>query len=370
MLALLSLVPLASSASPVTSTSIPSNIQLEVLEPGTSREMLAQAGELLGGWSVEIAGVAVDGPRLSAIASSEDSELLRAAREDLGRPVDLDDLILLLDDVLVAGQAGRRGEDFCFTSGRLRSAGVLVHPDEVFKGKVRSYGGKESISVDRPEPPASYPPAADGDLLGPNWSARYQNPSAREPMIAALAEQRPEADYAARIEHLLQQFEAQGAEVWVTSTVRSRHRGYLMWGAFLISRAESEAQLNEVLARLEAVNVEWKLNVPIQWRHPEGWEANVEAGRQMAEAYDVVYATENGARWSKHYSGVAADFVVLDLPRSVTLTARDGASQTFDLSDPRQPRDLSLTPELIDWVEQHYGFEKLNSDYPHWDDVR
>ncbi len=361
---------LALAAEPTSATTIASDRELQVLTRAEPRQMLAQASELLGDWSVELAGVPVDGPRLAAIAASEDPEILRAAREDLGRPVDLDDLILLLDDVLVAGQAGRRGEDLCLTSGRLRSAGVLIHPDEVFKGEVRSYGDKPSIAVDRPQPQASYPPAVDGELLGPNWSARYQNPSAREPMIAALAEQRPEADYAARIEHLLQQLEAQGAEVWVTSTVRSRHRGYLMWGAFLISRAETEDQLNEVLDKLERVDAEWDLRTPIQWRHPDGWQANVEAGRQMAEAYDVVYATERGARWSKHYSGVAADFVGLDLPRSLTLTATDGASRTFDLSDPQQPRDLSLSPELIDWIEAHYGFEKLNSDYPHWDDAR
>ena len=344
--------------------------QLQVLTQADPRVMLDQAGQLLGDWSIEVAGVDVDGPRLRAIAASEDPELLRAVREDLGRPVDLDDFLLMLDDVLVAGQAGRRGEDFCLTSGRLRSAGVLIHPDEVFKAKPRVYGKKKSLSVDRPQPPKSYPPAEDGELLGPNWSARYMNPSEREPMMTALAEQRPQADYAARIEQLLQQFEAQGAEVWVTSTVRSRHRGYLMWGAFLISRAESEAELNEIVAKLERVNAEWKLNAPIQWRHPEGWQATVEAGRQMADAYDVVYATENGARWSKHYSGIAADFVVLDLPRSVTLSAPDGTEKTFDLSDPQQPRDLSLTPELIDWIEAHYGFEKLNSDYPHWNDAQ
>ena len=43
---------------------------------------------------------------------------------------------------------------------------------------------------------------------------------------------------------------------------------------------------------------------------------------------------------------------------------------TLDLSDAEQPRDLSLTPELIDWVEEHFGLEKLEADYPHWNDAR
>ena len=47
----------------------------------------------------------------------------------------------------------------------------------------------------------------------------------------------------------------------------------------------------------------------------------------------------------------------------------DGEERTFDLSDPEQPRDLSLTPELIDWIEEHFQLVKLRADYPHWDDA-
>ena len=88
----------------------------------------------------------------------------------------------------------------------------------------------------------------------------------------------------------------------------------------------------------------------------------------MADTYDVVYATEKGARYSNHYGGEAADFVVIGLPRVVTLYAPDGEHRVFDLSDAAQTRDLSLTPELIGWVSEHYGFRKLESDYPHWND--
>ena len=89
----------------------------------------------------------------------------------------------------------------------------------------------------------------------------------------------------------------------------------------------------------------------------------------MAEAYDVVYATEGGARYSRHYEGVAVDFVAIGLPRELTLYAPDGEIADFDLSRPDHTRDLSLEPELIAWVQRHFGLQKLTSDYPHWNDV-
>ena len=38
--------------------------------------------------------------------------------------------------------------------------------------------------------------------------------------------------------------------------------------------------------------------------------------------------------------------------------------------DPAQTRDLSLSPALIRWIEEHFELAKLLSDYPHWDDAR
>ena len=344
-------------------TKIPADRDWDVLSPGDGRAMLADAGDKLGDWELELAGLPIDGPRLARIAASEDPEILRALREDLGRPFDLTDLLLFVDDVLAHGE---RGQEVVVPTGRLRSAGIVVHPNEVFKGEVRRYGSK-AVAIDRPEPPQSYDPAPDGSILGPEWSARYPNPDDRDTLLQLLAEANP--SFAERITALLTQLEAQGAEVYVTSTVRSRHRGYLMWGAFELSRAESEAQLRARQQKLVRVNEEWGLFTPIVWEAPGGWEATQEAARKMADAYDVVYATEKGARSSKHYDGVAADIVVLDLPRSVTLEAPDGFRKTFDLSDPQETRDLSLSPQIIEWVEAHFGMSKLRSDYPHWDDA-
>ena len=136
-----------------------------------------------------------------------------------------------------------------------------------------------------------------------------------------------------------------------------------------LSRASSEAELKARQAKLQRVNEEWGLFTQIVWEAPGGWEATKEAARQMADAYDVVYATEKGARSSNHYDGVAADLVVLDMPRSVRLRAPDGFQKTFDLSDPNETRDLSLSPQIIEWVEAHFAVTKLRSDYPHWNDA-
>ncbi len=332
-----------------------------------AREALWLAGQILGDWEIELAGVPIDGPFLLSIAEAPAEEpLLRALRETTGRPIDLEDFLLFLDDVLLAEE--RRGECLDVGSGRARSAGILVHPDEVYKNKPRTYGRRDSLAVDTPPPQESFEPAADGDLLGPAWTMRFRNPSERDELLAALAAARPESDFAARAESLLVQLEQQDCQVWLTSTERSRERGYLMWGAYLLSRAEDEPALQAGLAKLENARREWRLDVPITWSHPQGWQATKRAARAMADAYDVVYATENGARWSRHYGGRAFDLVAVGLPRSLTLRAPDGQERVFDLSEPSQTRDLSLSPGLVSWIEDHFGFEKLRKDYPHWDD--
>ena len=332
-----------------------------------AREALWLAGEIMGDWEIELAGVPIDGPLLLRLCQTPAEEpLLRALREATGRPVDLEDFLLFLDDVLLAEE--RRGECLDVGSGRARSAGILVHPDEVYKDKPRPYGRRDSLAVDTPPSQQSFEPAVDGDLLGPEWTMRFRNPSERDELLAALAVARPESDFAARARSLLQQLEEQDCQVWLTSTERSRERGYLMWGAYLLSRSEDEPALQAGLARLGAANREWHLQVPIDWAHPQGWRATVAAARAMADAYDVVYATENGARWSRHYGGRAFDLVAVGLPRSLALRAPDGEQRVFDLSEPSQTRDLSLSPELVRWIETHFGFEKLEKDYPHWSD--
>ncbi len=333
------------------------------------RATLAAAADALGDWSIRLAGVALDRELLDDLAATPDDEpLRRAMRERIGRPVDLTDFLYLLDDLAAAGDNGLRGQTVYLPSGRARAAGILLHPDDVFDGKPRHYGGGR-LAIYRPERPAELEPAADGDPLGPRWTARYRNPDDEESMLKALAAAGG-ADFAGRVRSLLEQFRAQGADAWLFSTVRSRERGYLIYGAFILSRAEREETVRQRIEILDRLNREWDLDIPIRWRHPDGWRATVDAAEAMANTYNVVYATRGGARHSSHYGAGAADFAAMDLPREVTLTAPDGeTSRTFDLSDPDHPRDLNLAPAMIEWVEEHFGMKKLRSDYPHWTDA-
>jgi len=350
---------------------IAANRRLDVLSSENPARALAMAAREMGDWTIEFTGVALDGELLRTLSSPPgDEPLLRHVRETLGRPVDLDDFVFFLDDVIAAGRGGRAGEPFVIPSGRARSAGILVHPDDVFKNQPRRYAAtQDRLNVDEPKEPEDYRPALDGEPLGPRWTARYRNPSTREERLAALERRRPSTELAARIRSLLAQLEGQGADVWLTSTVRRRERGYLMWGAYLLSQTDVGGQAAAV-AKLDRLNVEWGLRVPITWQHPGGAQSTKTAARRMADAYSVAYATERGAKNSNHYTGVAVDLVAVALPRKLTLRAPDATVRTFDLSDPANTRDLSLEPELIGWIEKHWSLRKLASDYPHWTDTK
>ena len=152
--------------------------------------------------------------------------------------------------------------------------------------------------------------------------------------------------------------------------MRDPRRGYLIYGSYLLSKSKTRRQVKRRVRRLNRYNRAWGLKVPIRWTHPRGWRATIEAARKMADTYGVAYATAGGARRSYHYDAGAVDFWAVGLPRTLKLKAPDGAKRTFDLSDPGETRDLNLTPALIEWIEAHYGFEKLKTDYPHWNDKR
>ncbi len=333
---------------------------------GDLRAGVRVAGQRLAGWTLDFAGVPIDGARLVALADAAPEEpFVRVLREGLRRPVDPVDFLYFLDDVLAT--EARRGERYHVTSGRARDLGALVHPDEVWKGRTRIWPGSATVlPVDEPPPQTRFPVAVDGELSGPNWTMRYRSPEDRREMFETLAATRPDSTFAARVKSLVEQLEAQGCEVTLTSFLRFRERGYLMWGAFELSRAEDEDQA-AVLRKLQAANEAWG-KVPVVWSHPEGVDATREAARRMADAYNVVFASEQGARDSHHYDGTAVDMVVQGLPRALVLEGTDGVTGAFDLSDPDHPRDLSLEKELVAWIEAHFNLEKLRTDYPHWDD--
>jgi hypothetical protein len=323
------------------------------------------AWHLAGGPVVELAGVPVDAQRLAEWAATPPAEDVQAAgRHDLARAVDLRDLLLLLDDVIDQGL----DSTVVLPAGRARSAGVLMHPTDVFRTSSRTYAGR-TVQTYRPTPQRWVLPAHDGDVLGVRWTTRFANPGTAGGQLDTLRSERPTSDLAYRVASLGAQLEAQGAIVWVTSTARDPRRGYLLWGSFILSRARSERQADRVVRRLDQARQDWELDVPILWTHPDGWRATVRAAREMAETYDVVYATERGARSSNHYGGFSVDMVAFGLPDSLVLVGPDGVRDLFDLSGSGHSRDLSLEPELIRWVERHFRLRKLEGDYPHWTDT-
>ena len=327
------------------------------------RQTLAAAAESLQSLDVTLAAEPLTEQRLNELAATPaDEPLSRALRESLGQAIDRRDFLLFLDDV-----ARAQSERVRVHSGRARRAGILLHPDDVFKGEPRRYGG-QVLGIAPPSRPPDLDPAPDGAPLGKRWTARYPNPVDEAERLQALEAEGGD-DFRARIEQLIEQLREQGAEVHVLATVRRRERGYLMYGAFTLSRASNQAQVAQRVDELNRLNREWNLDIPIEWQHPDGWQATIEAATQMAETYNVVYATRHGARHSNHYGAGAIDLSVTHLPRHLRLQAPDGAERTFDLSGADEPRDLNLTPRLIEWIEAHYDVRKLRSDYPHWGDA-
>jgi len=350
----------------VSAQALTPNREWEVLPAPSSdqgRRTLAAAATALNGMDVELAAEPLNAQRLAKLAATPpDASLTRALRETLGQAIDRRDFLLFLDDI-----AQVEPELVRVHSGRARRAGILLYPDDVFQNEPRRYGGHQ-LGIDPPPEPPDLEPAPDGAPLGERWTARYPNPANEAERLEAL-DAKGGAAFRKRLEQLLGQLRAQGAEVHVLSTVRRRERGYLMYGAFTLSRAETPAQVEARTAELARLNREWDLGIPIEWRHPDGWRATVEAATRMAEAYNVVYATRRGARHSSHYGAGAVDLSATRLPRRLRLQAPDGVERTFDLSGPNEPRDLNLTPRLIEWIEAHYDFRKLRRDYPHWEDA-
>jgi len=336
------------------------------------RQQIRKAGELLGEWQIDLAGSIFTGETLIKLSQTPKSEsMLRAAREILRRPVKLHGFIWFLDDLIRAGRRGLHSAAVSITPDRARRVGIFMHPKEVFNGLKHRYPARQRYLNLEPIPDVVHiEPAKNWSTLGPEWAMRYLNPEGEPPMLTALAEQNPSGTFHLRLNKLFSQLRAQGTEVLLDSTLRSPARGYLMWGAYILSRARSAKELKYLLKVLDQRNKDWRLRIPIRWSIPKGWQETRAAAQAMAETYSVVFATESGAKNSNHYTALAADFSAVNLPRQLTLESPDGAiQQTFDLSEAGHPRDLSLSPKIIAWIEKHFHLEKLPYDYPHWNDI-
>ena len=364
------LVAFAVSA-PTTSPTLKTDRDLQALTAPALDAKLEQAADCLEpGPTILLAELSIDAEVLRALAAAVKADHpTRALREGVGRAVDPGDFVRLLDDACRQRDRPDLPDVLVISPGRGRAAGVLVHPKEVFGDANIRYGqGEGELPVDMPLDYRTLERPDDGAPIGPRWAARYLEPEADADKLAALRD--ANADFGHRVEHLLRQLRAQGAFVQIESAVRSRERGFLLYASFILGRAGSEAELANRIRKLDRLMDDWKLEIPITWRHPGDWRQTADAARQLADTYGVVYATVGGARRSRHYDGDAVDLVAVALPRRLELEAPDGAVAAFDLSDVEHTRDLSLAPELIAWVEAHYGVRKLKRDYPHWSDAR
>ncbi len=335
------------------------------------RKLYLQAAKELGNRSILFAGVEIDGKILHKIVQQSANEpFVRVLRETLRRPIDAQDFIFFLDDLILSWKQGLRAKSIWVSPGRARKAGLLLHPDDVFKQKPRIYGiATKQINIDKPKPQLNLLPAKDGDILGPNWTTRFKNPAGELAKYKALT-RKNRYGFAKRLQMLMDQLSKQGADTALYTTVRNRKRGYLMWGAFLLSRQKTKKQLEDNLAMLKSLNKKWRLFIKIEWQHPKGWNDTVEEARKMSDTYGVVFATKNGARYSNHYRGTAVDIVAYALPRKLTLHAPNGKRKTFDLSEADHSRDLNLSPKILNWIAKNFYIQKNKSDYPHWDDIK
>ncbi|MBX2813213.1 MAG: hypothetical protein KTR25_15470 [Myxococcales bacterium] len=341
---------------------IPTNATLDRLTT-TPTQALAQAAQHLKNHTLVLAETPIDANRLQLLAHPPSGEsLTRWVREELGRPVDLQDFILFLDDLVVS--SAQLPSTIYLPASRGRAYGILLHPQDVFSTQRRRYGSFGELPLDKPPQQRHIAPAADFSPPGPAWTARYPQPETDIGKIRELTRENP--IFGRAILTLFTQLKKQGAFTWIEAGVRPRERGFLIYGSWYLSRSPSEQILRRRIRALHVDEKAWGLDIPIRWRHPDGFTATIEALRAMADTYGVDYATRRGARNSSHYGGRAVDLVAVDLPKHLNLLAPDGEHKTFDLSAREASRDLSLSPQLISWIEQHFRMRKLRKDYPHW----
>ena len=365
---------------------LPANRSLDVLKGkvggNRNRRLFWQAGRKLGDWTIHIADVRLDGPFLQMLAKKDRQDpFSRIVREATGLPLDVDDFVYFLDDVLRAKRKGLRAKSVWLNPVKARKTGVLLDTGDVFEPIHKRLYGRFSFEVytarnhvDQASQPLSEEPQVEDSqaedsqaedsqaedsqaedsqaedsqaedsqaedsqaensqaensqaedsqadslsvvppieslsrkerLLGPHWTQYYTDPTSEEKMLEALQKAQRSPDFVDRIRMLLKQLREQGAVVGVHSTVRDNRRGYLMWGAYLLSRSHTKDSVKRAARRLRVLNRKWDLNIPIRWYHPAGWRETNRLARQMVNEFDVAFATPHGAHRSKHYNGEA-----------------------------------------------------------------
>ena len=276
-----------------------------------------------------------------------------------------------LDDVLKAGDQGLRGRPVVVSPSEARDAGIALSPEEALLHKSpRRYGTQRARLVHEPSPPENLtqPETEDGPALV-GTSASETQPT-RPPSWQSWARRTLILRSACRcFDQLAIQHDANDKSLDVpvdlSSTVPGR--GYLMFGAYSLSQAKRRLSWNQIVYT-SSPDVEaerWQTaalsprpllrtkDLSTSPGAPAGWtEATRDAAESMRATFGVAKATKNGALHSNHIRGFAADITANALPR-FRPEYPDGAKVTFDLSGDDESRDLSLTPKVITWINQH-----------------
>ena len=352
-----------------------SNWEVAPQYKNTKDGRLNQLGELthrLGQEKIVLAGSKITKGLLEKIYVEGTSRpLTQVTREQIKRPINLIGFLKLLDDIVVAKETGvPLPPKIHLSSRRARKMGVLMAPREIFRGIPVVYpNGYASLDLSphiaTPSNETTEP--KDSPYLGAGWTQKYPQPRGEKQKMKAL-EKLTDDDFHRRVESLINQLRKQQVKVYLGATVRSQERGYLIWGSYLLSTAQSRIEYRKAVRKLTRYKKRWKLKIPIRWYHPRGWETSRDLALEMVETYQTAFATRAAAEKSKHYEGRAIDMTTFHLPRKLLLESPCGVLGHFDLSASHQTRDLNLTPEVIDWIEKHFGMKKLRSDYPHWED--
>lgn len=167
------------------------------------------------------------------------------------------------------------------------------------------------------------------------------------------------APFRGNVERFIEALDRAGATVVISSTFRTRERGYLMHWAWRI--------VNE---HVDPANVPSLNGVNISWMHPgrtvqEAHQSSIAAARQMLVEFDIVRLGVPPALMSRHMVGFAIDMTIR-WNGSLSIVDAAGNAVVID-SIPRTGLNHQLHR-----VGASYGVIKFNRrgrDDPHWSDT-
>jgi len=171
------------------------------------------------------------------------------------------------------------------------------------------------------------------ELSGPQWVSRFPSSVKVENLTTP---------FQSGVTRFLAALDRAGASVRINATLRPAERAYLMHYSFQIAHG------------LNPVEVPSSNEVAIEWVHQTSCQS-VEAARQMASGYSVVYRP---ALNSRHTEGKAID---MSISWQKALAIVDANGRTITIAGPGTQNNRQL------WsVGASFGVIKNQADLPHW----